>query len=194
MTQMKQEQEIMGMVTDIQRFSVHDGPGIRTTVFLKGCNMDCAWCHNPETISFEPEMIVDESKCIGCGRCVETCPRDALELIPKRARVAVYCNTRDKLRAVTDVCDSGCIKCGRCIKACPAKAVRLENNRIVVDHLQCLSYGSECNEACVYSCARHIFRLTRPRTTPPVVLDDPSVPIDRKPAPATAAPQAPAQE
>ena len=57
MTQMKQEQEIMGMVTDIQRFSVHDGPGIRTTVFLKGCNMDCAWCHNPETISFEPEKM-----------------------------------------------------------------------------------------------------------------------------------------
>ena len=73
MTQMKQEQEIMGMVTDIQRFSVHDGPGIRTTVFLKGCNMDCAWCHNPETISFEPEMIVDESKCIGCGKCDEGC-------------------------------------------------------------------------------------------------------------------------
>ena len=73
MTQMKQEQEIMGMVTDIQRFSVHDGPGIRTTVFLKGCNMDCAWCHNPETISFEPEMIVDESKCIGCWKCDEGC-------------------------------------------------------------------------------------------------------------------------
>ena len=73
MTQMKQEQEIMGMVTDIQRFSVHDGPSIRTTVFLKGCNMDCAWCHNPETISFEPEMIVDESKCIGCGKCDEGC-------------------------------------------------------------------------------------------------------------------------
>ena len=62
-----------GMVFDIQRLSVHDGPGIRTTVFLKGCPLRCVWCHNPETISFEPEMIVDESKCIGCGKCDEGC-------------------------------------------------------------------------------------------------------------------------
>lgn len=62
-----------GLVTNIQRYSVHDGPGIRTTVFLKGCNMHCAWCHNPETISMIPEVIVDQEKCIHCGKCDEGC-------------------------------------------------------------------------------------------------------------------------
>ncbi len=64
---------IKGMVADIQRFSLHDGPGIRTTVFLKGCNMHCAWCHNPETIAFEPQALLRMDKCIGCGKCAEGC-------------------------------------------------------------------------------------------------------------------------
>ena len=64
---------IAGMVADIQRFSLHDGPGIRTNIYLKGCNMHCAWCHNPETISFEEEIILDPDKCIGCGKCAEGC-------------------------------------------------------------------------------------------------------------------------
>lgn len=62
-----------GIITDIQRFSVHDGFGIRTSVFLKGCNMRCAWCHNPETIAFEPEVLVDPDKCIGCELCELGC-------------------------------------------------------------------------------------------------------------------------
>lgn len=65
--------EIKGMVADIQHCSVHDGPGIRTTVFLKGCPLHCAWCHNPECISFEPEMMYYSGKCIGCGKCNEGC-------------------------------------------------------------------------------------------------------------------------
>ena len=65
--------DLYGTVTDIQRFCLHDGPGIRTSVFFKGCNIDCAWCHNPETISMEPEVIVDPEKCIGCGMCAEEC-------------------------------------------------------------------------------------------------------------------------
>jgi pyruvate formate lyase activating enzyme len=58
-----------GIITDIQRFSLHDGPGIRTTVFFKGCNMRCSWCHNPETINPRPELQFFRSKCIGCGHC-----------------------------------------------------------------------------------------------------------------------------
>jgi pyruvate formate lyase activating enzyme len=58
-----------GLITDIQRFSLNDGPGIRTTVFSKGCNMKCAWCHNPETISGRPQLQFFEGKCIGCGGC-----------------------------------------------------------------------------------------------------------------------------
>ncbi len=62
-----------GMVADVQRFSMHDGPGIRTTVFLKGCNLSCAWCHNPETIAFEPQTLLRPDKCIGCGQCAQGC-------------------------------------------------------------------------------------------------------------------------
>lgn len=61
------------VIADIQRFSLHDGPGIRTTVFLKGCNLNCAWCHNPETIAFQPEYLLKPEKCIHCGGCAEGC-------------------------------------------------------------------------------------------------------------------------
>ncbi len=67
------EGELRGMIADIQRFSLHDGPGIRTTVFLKGCNLRCAWCHNPETISFQPQVLLRPEKCIGCGGCEDGC-------------------------------------------------------------------------------------------------------------------------
>lgn len=66
-------EDVRGLVADIQRYSLHDGPGIRTSVFLKGCNQHCAWCHNPETISREIEVLVDPDKCIHCGRCAEGC-------------------------------------------------------------------------------------------------------------------------
>lgn len=62
-----------GVVADIQRFSLHDGPGIRTTVFLKGCMLNCAWCHNPECISFEPQEMFYPEKCVGCGGCTDGC-------------------------------------------------------------------------------------------------------------------------
>ena len=76
-----------GMITDIQRFSLHDGPGIRTSVFLKGCNMNCAWCHNPETISPESEVLVDPEKCISCGKCEEGCFSGARRIVGKRYTV-----------------------------------------------------------------------------------------------------------
>jgi pyruvate formate lyase activating enzyme len=67
------------LVTNIQRFSVNDGPGIRTTVFLKGCPLACAWCHNPESISPLEEFFFDEEKCVRCGECAKVCPVDAIE-------------------------------------------------------------------------------------------------------------------
>lgn len=60
-----------GLITEIQRFSLNDGAGIRTSVFLKGCNMRCEWCHNPETISHKKEIMFYANKCIGCGKCFE---------------------------------------------------------------------------------------------------------------------------
>ena len=73
-----------GIVADIQRCSFHDGGGIRTSVFLKGCNMRCAWCHNPETISPEPQYLINEEKCIGCGQCADGCYAGARTLCGTR--------------------------------------------------------------------------------------------------------------
>ncbi len=81
---MNQNGTTYGVITDIQRFSLHDGPGIRTSVFFKGCNLNCAWCHNPETISFAPEVIVDPEKCIGCGKCDEGCYSGARREVGRR--------------------------------------------------------------------------------------------------------------
>ena len=83
-----------GLIFDIQRFSVHDGPGIRTTVFLKGCNLRCLWCHNPESINPFPELQRYLYKCIGCGQCIKVCPNEATK-------------NREK-----------CLNCGRCTKEC----------------------------------------------------------------------------
>ncbi len=77
-----------GVIFDVQRFSVHDGPGIRTTVFMKGCSLRCRWCHNPEGLSPEPQLRYDRDRCIGCGRCgtrgkltdAEGCPGDGLKI------------------------------------------------------------------------------------------------------------------
>lgn len=69
-----QRSQSTGMIFDIQRFSLHDGPGIRTTVFLKGCPLHCLWCHNPESQDFLPEMAFNAASCINCGACVEVCP------------------------------------------------------------------------------------------------------------------------
>ncbi len=93
-------------ITNIQRFSLDDGPGIRTTIFLAGCNMRCLWCHNPET--FEKMMLsYDQSKCTGCGRCVDTCRRG----------VHLFAG------GVHQIKWDKCKKCLECIKVCENKAL-----------------------------------------------------------------------
>ena len=103
-----------GIVTDIQRFSVHDGPGIRTTVFLKGCNLRCAWCHNPETIQSRQEIELTPALCIGCGECAVACKRDCHDLSS-----GGHLFHRD-----------GCVVCGECVHACFSGALALVGRRM----------------------------------------------------------------
>jgi pyruvate formate lyase activating enzyme len=98
-----------GIVSDIQRFSVHDGPGIRTTVFLKGCQMRCRWCHNPEALRPGPELQLFLDKCIGCGTCFKVCPRGAHGMESGRR---VFHRQR-------------CTACGTCARSCYAEALVL---------------------------------------------------------------------
>ena len=73
----------MNLITNIQKFSIHDGDGIRTTVFFKGCPLKCEWCHNPETQRYEQELQYDSEKCTGCGLCVAACPGLAITIVDK---------------------------------------------------------------------------------------------------------------
>ena len=76
----------MALIFDIKRYAIHDGPGIRTTLFLKGCPLRCVWCHNPESWSPLPQRLYKRSRCIGCSTCVDGCPQGALALTPEGIR------------------------------------------------------------------------------------------------------------
>ncbi len=108
------------VIFNIQRFSVFDGPGVRTAVFFKGCNLRCRWCHNPESYEKRPQLAFDKQKCIGCGSCVEHCPGSCLLSDPVRG--LVY-NRKD------------CTDCGRCTKGCYAKALGRIGYEITADEL-----------------------------------------------------------
>jgi len=96
-----------GVVFNIQRFSLHDGPGIRTTVFLKGCPLQCKWCSNPESIRLYPEIITRDIKCIRCGKCIEACPQQAITIVENTRTIEwVKCNYCMKC---AEVCPSGAI-------------------------------------------------------------------------------------
>ncbi len=107
------------IVSDIQRFSLHDGPGIRTTVFLKGCNLRCRWCHNPETISSGPQLQFFPERCIGCGACLEACRKGAHAVVDGRRRFE---------RRL-------CAACGECASGCYAGALVLVGREMTVEQV-----------------------------------------------------------
>lgn len=88
----------MNLITNIQKFSIHDGDGIRTTVFFKGCPLKCEWCHNPETQRYEQELQYDSEKCTGCGCCAKVCPSGAITM-----RMASRYSTRHSVSSVANV-------------------------------------------------------------------------------------------
>jgi pyruvate formate lyase activating enzyme len=103
---------VTGRVFNVQRYSLHDGPGIRTTVFLKGCPARCLWCHNPESQAFGPEVVKVETRCAACGTCETVCPHGAS---PPGSGL--------------------CTACGACIEACPAGARELVGRETTVDEV-----------------------------------------------------------
>jgi pyruvate formate lyase activating enzyme len=105
-----------GMAFDIRRYSVHDGPGIRTTVFFKGCPARCAWCHNPESQRFEAEIMHWPGRCVSCGHCVAVCPSGAIAMSPSGPVIH-----RDR-----------CAACGRCADACSHQAMTLVGREMTV--------------------------------------------------------------
>lgn len=109
-----------GSVFNIQKFSIHDGPGIRTTVFLKGCPLRCKWCHNPEGLSPKPEVEYEPTKCIGCGACAAICPRG--------------CHTLSETEGHGYVRDD-CTRCGECIEHCVAGSLKLVGTEHTVEEV-----------------------------------------------------------
>jgi pyruvate formate lyase activating enzyme len=111
------EIDTTGLIFNIQKFAVHDGPGIRTTVFLKGCPLACRWCANAESLSPEPELGFIRERCDGCGNCLTVCTRDAVSRDGEGA-----------IRFDRERCDA----CGECVMACPAEALTVYGRRVTV--------------------------------------------------------------
>jgi pyruvate formate lyase activating enzyme len=107
------------LIFDIKRYAINDGPGIRVVIFFKGCNLHCAWCHNPEGISAEPEKMYSEAKCIRCGTCVAACPEKALSMNPDGI--------------VTH--PGQCNLCGLCADVCPTKAMEMSGKVMSVEEI-----------------------------------------------------------
>jgi len=106
---MSESNDTKGMIFNIQHYSIHDGPGIRTTVFMKGCPLSCVWCQNPESQTSLPEIFIIIETCTGCGKCVQVCPRGAIEIVGGHSK------TNRK------ICDG----CGKCAEVCPNEARNL---------------------------------------------------------------------
>lgn len=107
-----------GLLMDIKTFAVHDGPGIRTTFFLKGCPLRCVWCHNPEGIGARPQLAYYAHKCAGCGECARICLAGAHVLEASGAHVF----RRER-----------CTACGACVRLCPVEAMTLYGRRVTVE-------------------------------------------------------------
>lgn len=112
--------QIKGCIFDIQRYSIHDGPGIRSTVFFKGCPLSCAWCANPESQKKTPQLLYIRHLCRGCGKCVEVCPQLANRLLSDGA---------------LELDRKPCRACGRCAEICPSEARQISGRMMTLEEV-----------------------------------------------------------
>ncbi|HEY69493.1 MAG TPA: glycyl-radical enzyme activating protein [Anaerolineae bacterium] len=113
------ETDLRGLVFDIQKFSLHDGPGIRTTVFIKGCPLVCKWCSNPESQSLKQQIMTHDIRCIGCGKCAEACGTGAIAFT----------------EAGREIDWEKCNECLECAKVCPARGIETVGKFMTVDEV-----------------------------------------------------------
>lgn len=109
----------IGTIFDIKKYAIHDGPGIRTTVFFKGCPLSCDWCHNPEGLKAEKQRVYRADRCIGCEECVQACAEDAITL--------------SEAGIVSD--QNRCVRCGACAATCPSQAMEFAGSEMTVDQV-----------------------------------------------------------
>lgn len=108
------------LVLNIQKFSLHDGEGIRSTIFFKGCGLHCLWCHNPESQNYNPQLMIYEERCRGCGTCIEACPYGALSL-----------GENGKIQLDKDKCNG----CGKCVDFCAYDALEIAGEYYTAEEL-----------------------------------------------------------
>lgn len=112
-------EEIKACIFNIQKYSIHDGPGIRTVVFFKGCPLRCKWCSNPESQFSKPEITWDKSKCIKCLHCIAVCPEKAVSLIDNNIVIS----------------QNKCSVCLKCVKTCPEKALSVQGEYVTLSYI-----------------------------------------------------------
>ena len=131
--------ETLATIFDIQRFSIHDGPGIRTTIFFKGCPLRCLWCQNPESHKPGPEVAFYEERCARCFLCKEVCPEDGIV------------EARD-----VRIDGQKCTACGKCVSACPRKLIAIENYEpsegMVIVSCSSRDRGADVKKICPVGC------------------------------------------